>query len=497
MSDDVSPKKSFDISQALKPAKAVLPGIGEVSVRIRTVSFLKWFGEGERRRRWADGADFLRVLLRERVAPPEDVEEADKPGLDAAFVEELDSGQLETIAEQLLVAATPIFRSLGASRKKGANTEGSADTVGSDGEGRPTDRLLVGARRYLLDFETGQKEAASRITQSLGVGSVMRELHRYNRLAELGRTVDRLSLGMIEQTRLEQLARGDAFGRAFGEHDTISKLFAATAQIGTIGNLSKLLGLTQMDRDRWISASRLLGLGISSSVLAAAQGLTASSMMSQFEREAAAMYRPGYQSLASLALEGEIARGAASDLLHEYDTERREAPLFDAVLDAIETLDDDEASPAERLALLETVIGLIRGAAGWARSEVQKAGVVSLIAAVAAILALYPDLIPWRGEAEPNKEMVEAVAEIKGLRADFEAARDVGDRKHIRYVHGRANLRAAPERQGLVIRIVYPDQWVEVRDARGDWARVAVYDYSSDAPAEGWIHRGNLRVAPE
>lgn len=496
MTDD-PPRKGFDISQVLKPAKAVLPGIGEVSVRIRTVSFLKWFGEGERTHRWQDGAEFLRILLRERVAPPEDIEEKDKAGLDSAVVDTLDSDRLEAIAEQLLVAATPIFRSLGASRKRDAEKRSAPEPVETGDQEKPSERFLAGARRYHLDYETGQKNAARRITETLGIGSVMSELNRHNKLMQLSRGLDSLNLGTIGQTRLEHLASGDLLGRAFREQTTIGKLFAAGSQFDTIGNLSKVLGLTQMDRERWTSASRILGLGISSSVLAAAQGLTASSMLSQFEREAAAMYRPGYQSLASLALEGEIARGAASDLLHQYDAGTGEAPLFDSVLNAIEALDDVEAPPEDRLAVLESAIDLIRGASGWAKSEIQKAGVVALIALVASILSLYPDLVPFRDDAEPNKEIVAATAEIRALREHLSASRDEGSHKHIRYIHGRANLRVTPERQGLVIRIVYPDQWVEVRDARGDWARVAVYDYASDAPVEGWIYRGNLRVGPE
>jgi hypothetical protein len=494
---DNPPRKGFDISQALKPAKAVLPGIGEVAVRIRTVSFLKWFGDGERARRWQDGAEFLRILLRERVALPDNLEEADGPGLNAAIVDALDTDQLEAVAEQLLLAAGPVFRSLGARRKRDAEQGQIPELAGTGDEGKPSERLLAGARRYQLDFEAGQKDAARRLTETLGVGSVIRELDRHNKLTQLSRGLDSINLGTIGQTRFEHLARGDRFGRAFREHDTLSKLFAANSQIGTIGNLSKYLGLNRMDSDRWTEVSRMLGLGIPSSVLAAAQGLTASSVLTPFEHEAAAMYRPGYQSIASLALDGEIGRGAASDLLLEYDADRSEAPFFNSVLDTIEALDDDETTPAERIALLETVVRLIRGAGSWATSPVDRNAIIGLIGVLVGILALYPELIPFRGKPEPNKEIVAATAEIKALREDLAASRDAEPRQHIRYVHGRANLRVAPERHGLVIRIVYSDQWVEVREGRGDWARVAVYDYSSDAPVEGWIHRRNLRLVPE
>ena len=48
-----------------------------------------------------------------------------------------------------------------------------------------------------------------------------------------------------------------------------------------------------------------------------------------------------------------------------------------------------------------------------------------------------------------------------------------------------------------MLRIVFPDQWVDVREARGEWAWVAVYDYASDAPVEGWISRRNLFHTPQ
>lgn len=66
----------------------------------------------------------------------------------------------------------------------------------------------------------------------------------------------------------------------------------------------------------------------------------------------------------------------------------------------------------------------------------------------------------------------------------------------IRYLVEHAWLRAAPTRDGMRIRRVYPDQIVRVLDESGNWLKVEVYDYSGDVPIVGWMNRRVLRVRP-
>ena len=75
-----------------------------------------------------------------------------------------------------------------------------------------------------------------------------------------------------------------------------------------------------------------------------------------------------------------------------------------------------------------------------------------------------------------------------------DAARRDGDReRHIRYIDRPAPLRVEPDAHAHLVRTVYPDQLLRVRDTRGSWAYVDVYDYASDQPISGWISRARLR----
>lgn len=486
---DAPTSKPFDISQALRPARAGLPGAGEVRVDIRNVSFLRWFGNGERRRRWDDGPAFLRMLLTDRAALST---EGDAPPIDPAVIEAIDADGLETVALQLLVDAGPVFGSL--SRRAGRTgvstfaTDDPATTV------RATERLLIGARAYLTDFETGQERMSKQLNEVLGGESITRQMTLLQEANAARRMLNPLGAGIV--SNFHQIAKGDVVGSKLLELAR-SGSFASHGLLASLGVAPNMVGSTLLGQRQWSSINDMLGLGISKSILAATQGLDTSSILSQIDRRAAAMFRPGFQSIAALALGGDVERGAASALLSEYDTFEAGGPVFGSVLAAVAALDDEEAPPADRLALLQSIIAFVSDAMSWAKTEVDKAGLFSILGAVAAILTLYPELNPWHTPEKPSAEVVRATSEIRALRTELHASRLADEHKHIRYLRDCANLRASPDRNGVLLRVVYPDQLVNVHDTRGDWARVTVYDYASDSPIEGWMNRRNLRASPQ
>jgi len=495
-----TPPKPFDITTALKPPTALLPGIGTVSLRVRTVSFLQWFAKGDKAGRWADGLAFVRALLLERVAPPEPEEGEDIAGLPLNLVDTLSAAELETIAGELIDKAAPIFASLRPRKDAEApESSGEDDFETQDPpDGIPaSDRLLAGARAYRADYDASQEGMMARLAEAGGATSLARHLPMLNPLSDIQSALGVQKMSYLAQ-QVELASRGFLGSSPFRDVDALRELLPRMRAANAIADLTSGLKVASMDRGLWTSANKMLDLGLSKAVLDAVLGIReAPDLVSEIELKVAAMLRPGYQSIASLALNGTIAQGAASDLLRVYGAPPTDAPIFASVLDAVAALDDPEATESQRLALLHRLIGLFSRTANWVHGEIDLAALLALVAAVASVLALYPELVPFRKDPKPSPEMIEAVNEIKGLRSDMKAARDAGSRTQIRYVHGKANLRAEPEGGGLLLRIVYPDQWVEIRDTRGDWARVAVYDYASDAPIEGWMSRRTLHVDPD
>ena len=97
-----------------------------------------------------------------------------------------------------------------------------------------------------------------------------------------------------------------------------------------------------------------------------------------------------------------------------------------------------------------------------------------------------------------SADIAAVVDELKGLQSTIETEEQARteDARHIRFVHARSLLRAAPERQGQLIRYVYPDQRLRIVGEQGDWLKAEVFDYQSDAVTTGWIYRANVRLTP-
>lgn len=490
-----------DIAKLLKPLSVDLPGIGPVVLRVGTVGFLAWFGDAEKAGRWHDAGAFLHAFLRERVGPPEDEENDLGPTLELTTLDALDADQLEAIAETLLHRMEPMF-SLVRDEEAEVGESTPLLELSTDGLAPAAGRLLSAVRGYDRNSKASHQRMLDRLTTTFELGTVAREMSRYQKLLAMQRDYQKL---IARQDDIEKLTRGAStlaqIGRLYSEGRIGGalhpKLGVTIPNFAAIGAMPQLLGIGALQTSLWPTANKLLGLGISDTVLKTAMGLSGlSDFASSTERAAAALFRAGYGTVASMAVEGAVAAGAASDLLAAYDLPVGDASTLLAVRGAVTVLDNPDASDADRLSRLEVILRFFAPALHYTRAEFEKAGLIALLSLAIAILTAYPTLQAMLDEAPPNKEMREAVDQLKALRGDLENAQHAPQETRIRYVHGRVNLRAEPRRDGLVLRFVYPDQWVEIRDTQGDWAWVAVYDYASDASLEGWIYRANLhRVA--
>lgn len=211
------------------------------------------------------------------------------------------------------------------------------------------------------------------------------------------------------------------------------------------------------------------------------------------------MLRPGFQTAASLALEGLAARGAIAELLRRYDTFGGAAPVFESVRETLASLDDQEPSADEFMGLFESawsaITKLIAETPDLIRNPAFLAWLGILIALASVSFTAYqvfgppsPAIISRMDER--NKQLRDINEKLSIERRGNEA------RRFIRYVHSVVNLRAEPHRGGQLIRLVYPDQVVRVIDTKGEWAMVEVFDYGSDQPVRGWMSRRHLRAGP-
>ena len=77
------------------------------------------------------------------------------------------------------------------------------------------------------------------------------------------------------------------------------------------------------------------------------------------------------------------------------------------------------------------------------------------------------------------------------LREEEQTTRDalLDDARSLRRVTKPCLARTAPDRDAPEIVTIYPDELVRVTGERGDWVKVEIYQYGSDALVTGWTPR--------
>lgn len=536
MSEEEKPtKKTFDLAAALRPLAVDIEGLGEVRLSLRSTSFLEWLKEGEKRGRWTGTHEFVRNLIRERSE-----EGGEHPAVDAKKLAGLNGGELDAAADAIVEKAGAIFTSFASRGRKRSDPPPDDPLPPLDGE-TGSERLYRLAKHYRDDYDAYNRRLFEDMKRTIDpLGELRNSLGAFDRLPKLiGATeefrklvtpsfVERQrsiaeQLGAtgvyrdMERNRLAIASAGDLLNRQtlVDEHRAIAAQLAdafsplrtvreAMQGLSIAGDLARKLDLGSIAADRaaWAKlVSSQFALGITPDVISAMSGIQESASAiaaSTVAAQAAALLRPGYRSAATLALEGIIGRGVTADLLHDYDNaDRDRAPFFASVIESVSVLDDPDATEAEQISALQRLIVAFEAIRGFLKAEYQKAGIVAVLALAVAVYSALPDNCPT--PIQQPLEIRQAAEQIKAMSADLRLERERADerRNRIRYVRGPVNLRAEPHRGGLVIRLVYPDQWVQVLETKGEWARVEVFDYRSDAGIEGWINRRNLRATPD
>lgn len=352
-------------------------------------------------------------------------------------------------------------------------------------------RLSLGPALHLKGWQS--PEIASIMTALKG--AAVFDIAAATRFPNMGGAIGRLSLG--PEMGL------DPFGGIRRMQDTfldVRRLMGPSIEMGRIWADQAELART---------ASRLFDLKIPAVTLAAIAALPPTGALSL---GSAAMrnsvFPPGYQLVAGIGVASTAYRGVAADILQRYgEVPAEDAPVFGGALEATALIDAELEDPGEVVDYLERFAALAMAVLRNEADVIRRNGLTGVLTLVLAAIGAY---YAWAAVAQapapaaaidpgPANARMAAVGqqigavrqEVAGLRADRS-----DERLHIRYLHARAPLRAEPHGQGLVLRLVYPDQLIRVVGQRSDWVEADVFDYKSEAPIRGWIARSRLRQTP-
>jgi hypothetical protein len=202
------------------------------------------------------------------------------------------------------------------------------------------------------------------------------------------------------------------------------------------------------------------------------------------------LFKSGFLATAELAQVGRIGKGLASEILDHYDIQSGEvAQLFQQSVELVRFDDNDQLASGDDAVtkklsqILEKLSDLI------SKSDKKDAlGLNELLTFLTLILAI---AIAYDQNGDSQQLIELGNREIEIERKSQEARED--ERKFIRYVIGKTPLRIEAHREAQLMRYIFPDQWLRVIGAKGNWLFVEVYEYSTDKPIRGWVHRGNVR----
>lgn len=510
----------IDLSAFSNPVVFAVKDLGAVVIEARKSRFYIWLGTGMERSRWPDGRALMRDLLAEQARRP------DGAPLEATAVTGLSEEALEAAAGAFLDARDPVMGPLSAEAGESADLQPDE---------RQTDRLrrilFASAEAALAPARRMRQEMERRTAGALRLGETYKVLGPMQEMIERHRKLEAMfkpasSLLAAEKAlyggtasamlrAAEQAARLPTFRSPLedllGPRSAIAEMQAsvrrATEVLG-IGqvypHLAKVefqpkLGVYDQLFGEATSVARLLrtqfdfrlpGAALASiGALHAAEANLASRVLE-------AVQRPGFQATVVAGLDGVAARGASAAVLVHYG-EDLDAPVFAAVMSGVTALDEaDEAARLDRLeAALARLAELVAEVLRRENRPITFTGVMTMVGTLMSVIAVGIAWMAYQGDEAGRRgpDTAAVIAKLDELKA---AQPPVRDQRDLRFVHDKAWLRTAPDAKAPAIRAIYPDQPLQVLEAKDAWAKVEAYDYASDRPLVGWISRRRLRIHP-
>lgn len=519
--------------------------LGHVTVDVASSNWNTWISVGLKRRRWTDGASFVRDVIAERTR--RGFEEADwetaAPVLSHEQAEAMPEAQRDAFAAGLLANTrrlfTPIWERQGRKVVK-RDPEAAAGLLALRGEETPSDALFRLANLREEDRALAT-ERAMPVALRAGIPGIAPALRHYDILKKAHPTIalaDSLRQsspsfalrGLLNdatgfQSRTRSLLRSETEWsrtlRGVSANDDVFRKTLASAEFGRgirlapalsealrLSAVSALVRPEPLWRHSAVAAALALnlsgstswardlnrdfGLGLSRSTLAGLAALSAGGDAYSSALTNLAQARPGWLYTVDAILSGETAVGPAARVLIEYDEVEGDETPIESVLTDLHTLDRD--GPTAMEARLRE--DLPRRTSSLDRLDIlgRHGGIVllSLIITVGQLADSVIDQLDDRHErkmeslGEARKASLERIIVLQ--QQTLEQARE--DR-NIRGLRRRTRLRLAADAEAAVIRILFPDELVRVLDAKGVWVRVEVTDYRGGV-TEGWLPRNVL-----
>lgn len=536
------PKPPIDLSAiGLLPALR-LEALGDVRIDIFATSFEQLVDD------WAeapkgDAVAFVRALLQSHAQTADD-----PPGpLAEDALATVTDEQLERAAEAILDAAAWRFRpkyvgeGVGTRRKVRRRSEAEAhDLSPREGEGAAARllRLLTAWRQDRRDLDwkinvsarlvaTGyarafaespfqrlieQQKSTSRLLAADLASAPLRNSPLLTAISQMGSGL--AGAQRSEANRLVQLLKDAALprGSALGLYPDIAARFERPTVANALVDAVKrdaFSGIAAMVRERevgwgrelqWLTAAnRTFDLKLPGATLAAIAALH--QPIAELGATRLSPFPTGFQIAAELGLSGIVAQGAVADLLRHYSEELPEdAPVFSGTVETALLIDAVPDTPEHVVAHLERFVAMVVALARQEGDILRKGGIIGLVLLACTLYGTWKDVT----DDAATQTQVEALSgrvgalqgEVSALRKDLaeERQRAADNDRFTRYVHQRAPLRAEPHAKSLLLRHIYPEQPVRVRDERGDWVYVEVYDYHGGGLVSGWMARSWLRL---
>lgn len=220
------------------------------------------------------------------------------------------------------------------------------------------------------------------------------------------------------------------------------------------------------------------------------------------------MLLPSWRLTAEIGAFGLAQQGLIRDVLGALYRDRPDTIAFDVAVTLAESFDQADDLGAEQTADLlqrctDALITLYVTTKDW----VAKQGIYNMLMLILMISAAYDGHIA-RVDADEQTVLARAAASPEPSPAQKEITRHLqalettilerdnahAAERNIRVVIQSAPLRLAPDAKAQVIQVIYPDDHVRVKNVKGGWALIEVFEYKSEATVTGWINRRVLRL---
>lgn len=542
----------LDLLSIRFPVTFSIPELGELEVEPMTAEFQTWARNGLKQGLWSTGEAMARSMM-SRHAHKVGLEDA----LDASAIAAVSIDALDAACDQIVDNSGAMLRpkliaeGLPSRQRIRRRRADELYDMGTRENEQGCDRLRRVITDWIQDHADHQTMSAQLlIPKHSAIANMVKQQSRaldlaeqyrrmvpnYEAIARASRMAD--ALGLNSRMLGTDLSAISAAGRGLGasswlksltaldRHRSILAITPPLLDVPSLGivsilgeSMSAALSSKHWDifadqRGFMAAANRSFNLGLSAAAIAAMTTVATPEMprVSRALSDAMAL-PPGFQLSAALGLAGKVSQGLTADILRYYqpdegDDEPGLGEDFAVMREKVRSLDDGDLDARQADEISAVVREALSGELLKERDPVRRIGRLEIFGYLLTFILSAPGFYSAfldHQSLDLAKAAARAPADPAGVAPRLDQlhkdivetkAAAVADARFTRFIHQPAPLRADPDAEGLVLRIIYPDHQLRVIDERGAWVKVEVYDYHAGALLSGWISRKRLRHSP-